>query len=367
MARGIWNAHAGDRLGLASALAALLGLGFLSAPVAAAMAATARVTGFVAVTDGSGSMQISSFDLAGGHEKRLTSGPANHHYPSLSSDGRDLLYVGDDEGRDEIYRLSLAGTVAAPEEVTAAPLFAESPAWAPDGRTIAYSGLLTGWRWYQIFVARSDGNRPVEVTHDTDAGSSQPVFSPDGKHIAFIKGRPGQNRIWVMNADGGAATPLTDGPLDAYPAWLDNRTVLFAREDPSAHRSSVLAVSMAGGSPLTISPPSISVVEPRPMPNGRSYGATARVGDALHLVVIARADGMPMTAPGNSEFVVRPIGVGSQDGSVFTMSWIVDQPAAPQGSAGSISPFLIAAIGAAIVFAGAVAGYRAFFTKTSVC
>src|SRR5579872_4990519 len=257
---------------LVRSTALLLTVLSISAPsgAAAEAAAGSRVTGFVAVTNGSGSDQLSSFDLAGGNEKRLTSGPADHHYPALSADGQSLLYVGNDEDRDEIYRLDLGNRNAPARQVTAPPLFAESPAWAPDGRSIAYSAILTGWSSYQIFVAQPDGNRPMQVTHDTLSGNSQPAFSPDSRRIAYIKGRARDDQIWIMNVDGSDARALTGGPLDAYPAWLDDQTVVFAREYPTVHRSAVMAVRLDGGQPFALSPPTISVVEPRPMPDGRS-------------------------------------------------------------------------------------------------
>ncbi len=47
-------------------------------------------TGFLAVTTGSGSSQISRFHLDGGGKKQLTKGPANHYGPSLSPDGKPV-------------------------------------------------------------------------------------------------------------------------------------------------------------------------------------------------------------------------------------------------------------------------------------
>lgn len=75
------------------------------------VAITTHVTavGFVAVTTGSGTSQISAFRLDGSNERHLTTGPANHHYPSLSPDGTQLLYTGDEGNREEVYKLNLSG------------------------------------------------------------------------------------------------------------------------------------------------------------------------------------------------------------------------------------------------------------------
>ena len=38
------------------------------------------------------------------------------------------------------------------------------------------------------------------------------TFSPDGEKILFHKTGPGQNQLWVMNADGSGATQITFPP-----------------------------------------------------------------------------------------------------------------------------------------------------------
>jgi Tol biopolymer transport system component len=300
------------------------------------VAAAAQVEGFVAVTTGSGSMQISAFNVDGSHERRLTSGPADHHYPSMSADGRRLAYVGDDNDRDEVYSLDLADPGAKPRPITSPPLIAESPSWSPNGQEIAFSATLLGRAAYDIFVARADGSRIAQITHGTDAGSSQPVYSPDGSRIAYINGRAGDDRIWVMNADGSGARPLTAGPLDAYPAWLDDSTIMFAREDPAVRRSAIMRVNL-DGSVATVSPPGFSLVEPRPMPGGGTYGATELTSSGLHLV----------TVTGSS---VVPIALPAADGEAYTMSWIPMAPAEPSAPVAAL-PFIVGAGGLGLLAA----------------
>ena len=321
-------------------LIAVAAIGLAGAPVLAVSAARTP-SGFVAVTNGSGSPQISQFTLDGVLVRRLTTGPANHNYPSLSPDGKQLLYTGDEGGTPEIYRRDLAGGAPA-TQLTRPPLISTSPSWAPDGNSIAYSALPPGGAAYQIFLARPDGSRPVQLTHTTDSGNTQPAFSPDGSRIAYINGRemktPGANgssitlfgnRIWVVDVDGSSAAPLTPGPRDAYPQWLDPATVFFAREDVDAQTSRIVSVGLDGREQGQ-SPIDQHFLEPRPLPDGRAYGATIEEGAALHLVRVSRADGATLKTSAPSDFLVERLRVPPADGSAFTLAWIMaGSPPAP--------------------------------------
>ena len=335
-------------------LSAILALAGSSVAASAAVVAA----GFVAVTNGSGSLQISAFRLDGSLERRLTTGPANHHYPSLSPDGTELLYTGDEGGYDEIYRIHVAEPTAA-VRITAAPLMANSASWSPDGRSIVYSALVPGSSAYQIFIANADGTNPVQVTHTTNSGNAQPEFSPDGARIAYINGHEtaGQgpesstitgiaNRIWVIGADGSGAAPLTPGPLDAYPAWLDAKTVMFARSGFLSDSSQILSVGLDGREQLQ-SPIHQYLIEPKPQPDGRSYGATMETGSELHLVRVSRNDRATLTAPESGEFVIDRLAIPASDGSSFTIAWILARGSA-RAPAGPV-PYPIYGLGGSAI------------------
>jgi len=343
--------------------AALVGAMLITfaAPAAANTQTRVVATGFVAVTTGTGPMQIFSFDLQGGHEKRLTQGTADRHYPSLAPDGTRLLYTGEDGGLAEVYLLDLVDPSATPRVITKAPITANSASWSPDGATILYSALLPRQKAYQIFKSHPDGSGVVQLTHTGNSGNASPVFSPDGSRIAYINGSPAGgktsglvDRIWLMDSDGTNARPLTAGPRDAYPAWLNTNTVLFARSFGADRGTQVFAVGLDGAE-RALSPAGQLLVEPKPLPDGRGYGATQSTRSGLGLVKVERSDHAALTSTVPAAgFVVTPIEVPPHDGSVFTLDWIlVDAPAARGGGAG-IPVWLAAAILGAVALAIAV-------------
>lgn len=97
------------------------------------------------------------------------------------------------------------------------------PAWSPDGRLIAYVHV-EGSRFdsrsstAEIWVMRADGSRKRRVTRNA-VYDGEPVWSPDGRRILFVRGRLGAD-LWTMGADGGAERRLTRTPeAEREPSW----------------------------------------------------------------------------------------------------------------------------------------------------
>jgi len=319
-------------------------------------------------------MQIYAFDLNGGSERRLTFGAADHHYPSISPDGRHLLYTGEDVGGAQIYGLDLNDPAAVPESITRLPTIANSGSWSPDGSSIVYSALLPGHKGYQIFKANPDGSSPIQLTDTKDSGNASPVFSPDGARIAYINGReatlPGPSgailtgvvdRIWVMDADGSDQAPVTPGPRDAYPAWLDASTIVFARSFGSDRGTQIFSVALGGGE-TQLSPAGQFLVEPKPLPDGTAYGATQKTTSGLHVVMVARADHAALTEPapkGGAMFIISRISVPPHNGAVSTMAWILAPAAAPAAAKpGGIGSAILAAAALVLIALLTFAAYR---------
>jgi TolB protein len=106
-----------------------------------------------------------------------------------------------------------------------------SPAFSPDGSSVVYAhGVDDGVDLYTVPVGGGSARR-LSVGRGSDNVS--PTFSPDGRRVAFVSGRAGHPEIYTMDADGTNVDLLT--PLDlgesayrASPDWSpDGRLVAF--------------------------------------------------------------------------------------------------------------------------------------------
>ncbi len=95
-----------------------------------------------------------------------------------------------------------------------------SPAWAPNGKDIAYSSSRSGDP--EIWISDANGSLARRITSFRGPDVS-PVFNPrTGSQIAWISGRTGLPQLYIMDADGSAVQRMTDGGYATSPSWSPN-------------------------------------------------------------------------------------------------------------------------------------------------
>jgi tricorn protease len=136
--------------------------------------------------------------------------------------------------------LTLATTATAQEPIR----FGRTPDISPDGRLVAFSYLGDVW------VVESIGGvaRPVTLH---EAHDYCPVFSPDGRQIAFASNRHGSYDVFVVPVAGGKPKRLTSDSANDIPVgWSpDGKDVLFvsSRAVTYPQTTALYTVSAAGG------------------------------------------------------------------------------------------------------------------------
>jgi RNA polymerase sigma factor (sigma-70 family) len=118
--------------------------------------------------------------------------------------------------------------------------------WSPDGTKLA---VIHEW---DLWIASTDGREPVRITETTGTGAeSQPVWSPNGKMIAYLL-YPSAGKAFpqVIPASGGEPRKMLDVPgnyITRY-AWSpDSKELAVVSED-----NVILSIPIAGGSPRQI-------------------------------------------------------------------------------------------------------------------
>lgn len=136
------------------------------------------------------------------------------------------------------------------------PLWLRHNAISPDGSTIAfcYKG--------DIFTVPVAGGRASQLTSNASYDTC-PVWSPDGKKIAFASDREGSLDIYWVSKDGGTPVRLTTGSGTEMPvAFRDSEHLLYlsnvrpsveSMQFPSGQFSQVYEVSLDGGKSRMVS------------------------------------------------------------------------------------------------------------------
>ncbi|GGQ25873.1 amidohydrolase family protein [Shewanella litoralis] len=103
---------------------------------------------------------------------------------------------------------------------------------SPDGKNIVFD--LLG----DIYQMPISGGEAKPLAQGI-AWQMQPVYSPDGKHIAFTSDEDGGDNIWIMDADGSNPHPVTKETFRLLnsPAWSPDSQYLVARKHYTGTRS----------------------------------------------------------------------------------------------------------------------------------
>jgi hypothetical protein len=183
-----------------------------------------------------------------GRKEPLQAKPGVYRFPSLSPDGKRVaLTIAEggqdvwvyDSQRDAMTRLTFGG-------------FNISPRWSPDGQSVVFSSAGNG-----IFQTRADGASQPHALTQSKALQNPGSFTPDGKRLAYLE-VAGNMQIWTVPLEDQAGQVRAGKPEpwlksrfdDANPVFsLDGRWLAYQSNESGKNEVYVRAFASSSSAP----------------------------------------------------------------------------------------------------------------------
>lgn len=159
-----------------------------------------------------------------------------------------ILFSSFRTGNSEIYIIDKNGV----KRLTDNPALDERPIWSPDGRYIAFVSDRDGNK--EIYIMDSDGKNQRRLTFNS-WNDENPSWSPDGRSIVFDSGKGGVTNLYIIDVDGKNLRRLTDysiGQVAGIPSWSpDGKNIAFTSNKWLGYQVSVIGIDGRGEKRLT--------------------------------------------------------------------------------------------------------------------
>lgn len=189
---------------------------------------------------------------ADGTEVRELAGSANRESgyvsePTWSPDGKLIAFIDADDNQIQIRFVSPEGEATRVRPVAAG---GGALSWSPDSSTLAFDRFLeTGDATRQVVVLLDLATGRETILPGRQDGAAAPVWSPDGRELAFLSLNAGappltqgcgdhfESHLWVMGADGTKSHRLVKGFYYGSLSWARSlEPAPTDRSKPAAER-----------------------------------------------------------------------------------------------------------------------------------
>ena len=164
-------------------------------------------------TNRDGNPEIYVMNADGSGVRRLTNSPAIDVSPTWSPSGNQIAWVSDRTGTPRIYLMNIDGTgqrVLVNEECY-------RPTWSSEPwNEIAYAAK--SGPGYDIKVYSFSTGESTRIT-DGIGSNESPAFAPNGRHLAFTSTRNGRVQVYTIARDGNDLRQVTREGNNKYPNW----------------------------------------------------------------------------------------------------------------------------------------------------
>lgn len=194
----------------------------------------------------------------GGTARQVTNGDWDHGTPAWSPDGRTLAFsalrIPNAQlawRESEVYAADVAsGTI---RQLTRRKGPDANPVWSPDGRMIAYTGFDSTdatWQDAAIYLMNADGSSPRALTKAMDRSPAGMFWSPDGTGLFFNADNEGSRHLYFVTS-AGQVRQVSQGEEVLTITDLSKTGIAVGTRTTPTEPGDVVRVSLKGAPAIT--------------------------------------------------------------------------------------------------------------------
>ncbi len=163
-----------------------------------------------------------------GELHQITDSPWRDKEPRYAPDGKWIAYISDRSGREEIYVIASDGAGES-QKISDLDALKFALSWSPNSKELAFTASDNKLRKYSL-----EGKQTTDLTSSRYGNLSAPVWSPDGKWLAYSRADQTRNNdVYLIPSTGGEERKVTfDSSSDLNPRFSpDGKKLFFVRSE----------------------------------------------------------------------------------------------------------------------------------------
>ena len=170
---------------------------------------------FAATPPGGSAHDLYVMNIDGSNQRRLTTHPDSDTTPTWSPGGTQIAFISDRTGKPQIYIINADGSGLRRLPIPDGEV--DRPTWAPAPHNeIAYTARTGPGFDIKVHELTSGATRQLTFGEGTN---ESPAYAPNGRHLAFTSTRFGNVQVFTIGRDGNGLRQVTRGGNNQMPDW----------------------------------------------------------------------------------------------------------------------------------------------------